>query len=557
MNQAFAYGGARHAGWAAAEAPAPPTTPASDRTTRHLMVAAHIDQEFSARVAKEYLSQPLRSLPPPSGFDSAAVLREAVAAQTRRRIRDWTVVALFAPLLFTGAWLVGGWLVTALAVRLSRRRPDRLTASALLTLWAFSLPIGVIVVLADQAGIVEFWWTAPSIIANVLLGSAIFATLFCDRLVEWWIVTRSFPRFAGSVRRTWPGEARIRALGIPRYQDKIARVVRHDGGSNVVVFRGGRPFVGAGRIAMARSFALPLVPAEPEESENGKPVPGRRTATATVGRFMPTDLYNHLHAEYEKLRTSSSLGPSRRLRDHDVKHHVAVAAREMLDNAAHPRFSWILPGPKQPPVATLSLPQLTEAANQPVEWMRYYQQIQVESWDRELVVSLFLHVGCDDRMLYIEWTCCVLNPVDNTYRDVEPSRKPWRAALSDLVALPLTACQRARVAATRIDADKFPEHVTAGTYGIGSSIRELAADDDASSYFERADVDRYCAILVQHMSAGIAGFLTSRGISVREFMARVTQIIDRSVNNYGINTGTMGQDGATSPAQLKGDPDKK
>jgi hypothetical protein len=547
MEHTVAHSGARRASWAA-DAPTTPNIMAADRTTRHLAVAAHVDPLFAARVVTEYLTRPLRALPPSAGLDSAVVLREAVAAHTRRRIRDLVVAVLFTLLLFTSTGLTIAWLAVALAVAFGRRQSDRLTDLALPALVPVYLMVGLTVYVADQLGLMHFWPSVTGIAFAVLFGSAIFATLLYDRYIEWWLVTRSFPRFAGGhASQVWQGEAQIRSLGTAPFLNKIDRVAQHASESNVVVFRGSRPFVGAGRVAMTKSFVIPLVPAEADGEANGQPAAPHTTGTGNpAGRFIPTELYSHLHNEYQKLRSSSSLSPSMRLRNLDIRHMVAVAAKELLDNQQHPRFTWVLPDLERPPVQTLSLQQLTEVANQPVEWMRYYQQFQVESWDRDLVVSLFLHVGCDDRMLYIEWTCCVLNPIDPSYRDLQPRRKPWRAALTDQLTLPITAWYRARSAATRIKVEEIPELVTAGTYGTSHSIRELAANDRTNNYFERADVDRYCTILVRHMSGAIADFLNSRGISSREFMARVTQIIDQSVNNYGINTGNMGGQGGSS-----------
>jgi hypothetical protein len=75
----------------------------------------------------------------------------------------------------------------------------------------------------------------------------------------------------------------------------------------------------------------------------------------------------------------------------------------------------------------------------------------------------------------------------------------------------------------------------------------MASGEEARSYFERADVDRYCSIFIRNMSGAIADFLASRGIATREFVNRVTNImnnIDNSVNNHGINYGSMSGSGA-------------
>lgn len=69
-----------------------------DGTTRYLCAAAHLDEEFCDEAIAECLVEPVRAIPPSPGVDSAAVLREAVAAQTRRRIRDGLLLALLVVL---------------------------------------------------------------------------------------------------------------------------------------------------------------------------------------------------------------------------------------------------------------------------------------------------------------------------------------------------------------------------------------------------------------------------------------------------------------------------
>jgi hypothetical protein len=63
------------------------------------------------------------------------------------------------------------------------------------------------------------------------------------------------------------------------------------------------------------------------------------------------------------------------------------------------------------PNATVPESLVEELADNPVEWIRHFTHFRVESWDRELAVSGFLHLGCDNRMLYVEWNALVLYPI--------------------------------------------------------------------------------------------------------------------------------------------------
>jgi len=543
-----------HAAARSAAGPLTPTVPSGDRTTRQLIIAAHLDPVFASQVVDEYLSEPLRSLPSSSGLNTAAVLSEAVAAHTRRRIRDWILLSTAAMLAILNVASLVIWLVVAIAVRLmSKYRSSKspvaqgalaviglvLAFVAFLLLSVLTAGVGLMSgVGGDVPGGLRFgigaWFGSM-----LLFGGAIFAVLLADEQVRWWIVTRSLPRFPVSgPRRPWPHEAEIRSLGVNRFRAQIDAVAQQAIRGNVLVFRGKRPFVGFGAPVRSSAFAMALVPTEDtgHDDRSDEDLPHRNDGEM-VARFLPTDLYQHVYREFQKLRTGDSLAPDMRLRNLELSHFVAVDSEAILDHLDSPRAAWILPNVNRAPTAAFSIEQLMEAANRPVEWMRYFQQIQVESWDRELVVTLFLHVGCDDRMLYVDWTCCALNPLRADFRELRPAHPPLRSALGNLVTFPLSLPGRFQIALRRIGPGKRSRFVSAATYGTAHSIRELATADSARSYFENADVHRYSSILIRHMSGAIADFLASRGVSAREFVSRVTNILQQTINDNSIKIG--------------------
>ena len=65
-----------------------PRDEARDDTTRYLCAAAHLDHEFANEAIREFLVEDTRPVPASAGVDAAAVLGEAVAARTRRKLRD-------------------------------------------------------------------------------------------------------------------------------------------------------------------------------------------------------------------------------------------------------------------------------------------------------------------------------------------------------------------------------------------------------------------------------------------------------------------------------------
>jgi hypothetical protein len=99
-----------------------------DESTRLLCAGAHLDRGFADTAVAEFLTQPLRSLPPSPGVNSQAVLRECVVARRRRQIRDLTLSALMAVYGVLTPGTLFGWLFTAIVWRIvgpKRRRLDR------------------------------------------------------------------------------------------------------------------------------------------------------------------------------------------------------------------------------------------------------------------------------------------------------------------------------------------------------------------------------------------------------------------------------------------------
>src|SRR5688572_23659195 len=85
-----------------------------DDTTRFLCGAAHRDEEFADSAIREYLVEATRSIPRSPGVNSGAVLREAVAARTRRKVRDGALLVLALVVLFAASGtLLTAWLVVA------------------------------------------------------------------------------------------------------------------------------------------------------------------------------------------------------------------------------------------------------------------------------------------------------------------------------------------------------------------------------------------------------------------------------------------------------------
>jgi hypothetical protein len=323
-------------------------------------------------------------------------------------------------------------------------------------------------------------------------------------------------------------ERLVRSLGHNSFRTELHRVAHADessqitGLADVVVYRGDTPFIGAGELVAHHVIALPLEPSE--DDNDGDPAP-----------ISVNDLHSHVAENLATLRSPSSLSPGRRLERLQHREQVLMPSDRLLFNRSDQIRPPILPDLSRPPLTHLPLDAARALAEDPLEWARYYACFRIESWDRDLSTSCYLHIGTDQRMLYLEWTYCVLHPVQERYRAVDrPADSPviiLGRSLIELIVLPATVLTRLRSVFRRhkMLVQRSGELVPA-RYGAAQSIRELAADTDTQTYFQDADTERYINIMDRALVRAVGKFLEEHGYSVVEF----TKMADSTINNYSI-----------------------
>jgi hypothetical protein len=163
--------------------------------------------------------------------------------------------------------------------------------------------------------------------------------------------------------------------------------------------------------------------------------------------------------------------------------------------------------------------RVRELRDQPLEWARYYVRFQVETWERDFVVSAFLHLAVSDTTLYVEWTPCLLLPVKKEYRaiDAMPDSplQPVARAVLRFLTLPLTMPHRVRTVCSVIRPKRrSPNTLTPDMYGITHSLRELAADTGVQNYFQLADRSRYLKVLESRLTLALVEVLDAAGYEV-------------------------------------------
>ncbi|MGH3858179.1 MAG: hypothetical protein ACRDSQ_00990, partial [Actinokineospora sp.] len=375
------------------------------------------------------------------------------------------------------------------------------------------------------------------LVFTILLPIAMLVIAFADRYTVWRLVTSRFNR-TGSITTTEPRQIlqyaaqRFRTL-LTRYSAPQAYEAVDDHPepgppAGIVVHRGYEPFVGAGRRHRPWSVAAPLLP-----QPNGGGA--RPLSTAT--------LYDAVVAEISDLHRATAMTPGGRLSRLTVEEEIVVSATELIDHLGDHTKPFLEDTP-YPPYTKLSARRVREIRDNPIEWARYYRCFRVETWDRDLVLSVYLHVALDDSTLYVEWTPCVLLPIKERFQRIDresisPAR-PFVQATADVLALlvaspgklvsTLTFLRPLRADPGVIDPDR---------YGSLRSLRELAADDGVHNYFQLADVDRYLKILESRLVLAVSKLLADAGYITASFESQAAAVIQNNVHIGGSVTGNV------------------
>jgi hypothetical protein len=529
-----------------------------DESTRYLCAAAHLDPDFANAAIREFLVESTRAVAPSPGVNSGAVLREAIAARSRRRTRDSLLAVLLVVFAFCAPGALAAWVVVAVAACAGRVRLWRNLASArdLTGPLKAALALGVLALAAyvvsstDLLDQIKSTTTSGSratpgetddntgtlfAILAVVVFAMMAAILVADRLAVWALLTRSFRRGRFESNRAvgdrWPHEWQVRTFGHEYFAFELpsAHEEHLDPRPEAVVYRGYHPFVGAGLPYRPWSMAIPLHP---------------RDADAEAKPFTLRELYDALERDLTGLGASPSLSPSNRLRHLTSFERVVIPADDLLVRVGDPATTPVLPDHLRRPNRHLPDDVVERITEEPLEWMRYFRCFQLETWDRDLVISAYLHLGSDQRNLYLEWTPCVLLPVRPEYQEFDElptnSWQPVTQAFGKLLRLPVTIFGRLAHAIAWIrPIPEEPGLLLPAKYGAMASLRELAASSEVEDYFQRTDLERYVKVLGTRLIRSVGEFLEDKGLATAEFMARAEQVAGNNVHIEGSVTGNV------------------
>ena len=510
-----------------------------DGTTRYLCAAVHRRDAFTDSIIEEFLIERQRAAPPSPGLDSAAVLRDAVAARARRRARDAALLGLLALLTIVAPAGILLWLVAGLVF--GRPRPAggtvrRHVIGVFQPAAAAAMVVAVPAVSAVSGlGLLGGF---PAAASATLLTLGALAVLGADEFAVHRLVRERFQagEFLPDYRNSpvaW--ERRLRGLGHARYQAELDRAAAADeygphaaGRADVIVHRGRSPFIGAGLALETQTIALPLDP-DPNRPQGPDPI-------------SVVELHEHVARALDTVNVTSSLFAGARTNRMLHREQVLIPTDGLAANLRTSLGAAALKDRDQPPARHVSLAAARTLAEQPQEWARYYSCFRVESWNRDLATSCYFYAGTDQQMIYLELTHCVLPPITESFQDidyvVEFGQGPVCATAREFLRLPTTVSTRLRTVLTRLQprirrARGFvPEY-----YGAHRSLREhVAPDARPSLYFLQRDATKYIKIVDTKLFRAVGDYLQQHGYDVVEFQRAVrTTIQNNSVNISGGN----------------------
>lgn len=257
-------------------------------------------------------------------------------------------------------------------------------------------------------------------------------------------------------------------------------------------------------------------------------------------------LYTGISEEIGNLRRALPLAPGRRLRELNIGEQVIVSSDELIDHLNEPSAADFLRSPRLAPFTMIRGERVRSIKVDPLEWARYFQCYQVETWDRDLVLSVFVHVAVGEGALYVEWTPCILLPIKKKYQQIDQmSRSPMLPigqSLLELIKLP--ASIPGKLAHTVSFIRPQPQErgsISPDTYGVSSSLRELAADTTVHNYFQLTDIERYVKMMESRLVLAVSRIMREAGYSPASFDQQAATVINNNVQIWRVGRRERGR----------------
>jgi hypothetical protein len=201
------------------------------------------------------------------------------------------------------------------------------------------------------------------------------------------------------------------------------------------------------------------------------------------------------------------------------------------------------------------------------EKRRHFLRVRVSGWEEELVVTVYVRIHTQGRMLMLEIAPHVLMPIREEFKDADHFAHRFRT--DSLFAKATWAVGRVpattvRSVVTLCQAAASGWQLLTGGYGSALpdgpalSVRELGAAG-ARSLFQQMDVDRYLKSVQDRIAHGVRTALSEHGYQTGEFVQKVVNISKGGVHIDSVarSTFAVGSHARASSTEADGFPSQK
>ncbi|MGW1560967.1 hypothetical protein ACWCQ1_31215 [Streptomyces sp. NPDC002144] len=547
--------------------PTPPVPPHASEATRLLCAGTYLDSGYRDRVIEELQLNEQRIVAPSLGFDAARVLAHALRA--RRFELLWAGAIL-------GLWMVGGvlsggllafciWPSVALALApwirgRAEQPPLWRLVPAFLARWGgrlvFALVLVFILIVAfgggsdsgsssprydpytgsysDSSSLTDVF--SPSSITDLVepwrawLGLGVLALIAWCGYAQRNQVSRALAAELSPQRFGDAANDPAEQADNPRFQ-RLKQRIRLEQHAPLIMYHEARPFCGAGAAYDTWVLAVEL---RPDEERKQQPLSNR----TVLERIRPLLEQLRVPAEF------AGPGVRDRLRWLEIDECVFLPAEGLLTRDQAPYT-----------------PQAFEehrarAVEEGAEKRRHFLRIRVGGWEEELVVTVFVRIHTQGRMLMLEIAPHVLTPVRADFKDAD--RVAHRFRHNNLAgkvagALVLVPSSVGRSLGQLGRGLVYVWRLLTGGYagalpdGPGASVRELGAAPTGST-FQEMDVVRYLKSVQDRVANGVRAALAESGYETGEFVQKVVNISNGDVNIGRIEGSTFAVGSGSSAA---------
>lgn len=542
----------------AAPSTPPPTPPYASEASRLLCAGAYLDPVYRDRVIEELDLNEQRVVAPSLGFDAARVLAHALRARRLELVWAGAIVGLWAVGLLVTDFLLAGYLVPSVLLAMGTalrgdgdRPPLPRRLAAFVVRWLGRIVFGLFLVATvvfafsgsdddsssgascesyDSYGYCQsyssddgpgFWdflkgllpalsqmiggdgtveplkaWLALVLFVGVALCTGAQRSQFA-RALGGELSPERFPDAASD-----PAES----TDSRRFQ-RLKERIRLEQRAPLIMYHEARPFCGSGAAYDTWVLAVEL---RPDEMKKVRPMSNRTILDAVhpllEGLRLPSEYAGHAVRD--------------RLRWLEIDECVFLPAEGLARREDAPYHQEAFEEHR------------VRAVEEGAEKRRHFLRVRVGGWEEELVVTVYVRIHTQGRMLMLEIAPHVLQPIRADFKDADRTAHRFRGnnafgkATWAVGQVPGSAI---RSLVTLCQGAAYGWQLLTGGYGNAlpdgpaMSVRELGAAR-TGSLFQQMDVDRYLRSVQDRIANGVRTALADHGYQTGEFVQKVVNI---------------------------------